>query len=61
VEAALDIHRRHAGLQARDSLHVAVMVNNGVRRILSADQHFDAVREIQRFDPMRWAQLKAMP
>jgi predicted nucleic acid-binding protein len=61
VEGALDVHRRYEGLQARDSLHVAVMANNGVRRILSADQHFDVVGEVQRFDPALWGQLKAPP
>jgi predicted nucleic acid-binding protein len=61
VEGALDVHRRYAGLQARDSLHVAVMANNGARRILSADQHFDVVGEVQRFDPAVWGQLKAPP
>ena len=61
VEGALDVHRRYAGLQARDSLHVAVMANNGVRRILSADQHFDVVGEVQRFDPALWGRLKAAP
>jgi predicted nucleic acid-binding protein len=61
VEGALDVHRRYAGLQARDSLHVAVMVNNRVQRILSADQHFDAVAEAQRFDPALWTQLKIVP
>lgn len=61
VEGALDFHRRYTSLQARDSLHVAVMVNNGVERILSADQHFDAVAEVQRFDPTLWTQLKPAP
>jgi len=61
IEGALDVHQRYGGLQARDSLHVAVMTNNHVRRILSADQHFDAVSEVQRFDPARWTQLEAVP
>jgi len=55
----LGVHRQYAGLQARDSLHVAVMMNNGIRRILSADQHFDVVDEVQRFDPALWTGLKA--
>lgn len=59
VKRALDTHRRYARLQARDSLHVAVMVNNGIRRILSADQHFDAVSQVQRFDPALWTRLRA--
>jgi predicted nucleic acid-binding protein len=61
IEGALDVHQRYRGLQARDSLHVAVMINNRVRRILSADQHFDAVSEVQRFDPACWTQLEAAP
>jgi predicted nucleic acid-binding protein len=61
VERALDVHRRYAGLQARDSLHVAVMINNGLQRIVSADQHFDAVAEVQRFDPALWPELGNSP
>jgi predicted nucleic acid-binding protein len=61
IEGALDVHQRYGELQARDSLHVAVMINNRVRCILSADQHFDAVSEVQRFDPARWTQLEAVP
>ena len=38
-------------LSARDLLHVAVMLNNGLTRILSADAHFDLVDEIKRIPP----------
>jgi predicted nucleic acid-binding protein len=58
IEGALDVHQRYRGLQARDSLHVAVMTNNHVRRILSADQHFDLVDQVQRLDPALWMQLE---
>jgi predicted nucleic acid-binding protein len=58
IEGALDVHQQYRGLQARDSLHVAVMTNNHVRRILSADQHFDLVDQVQRLDPALWMQLK---
>lgn len=61
VQRALDIHRQHPGLQARDSLHAAVMINHGVRRILSADHHFDEVPELQRFDPTVWVGLRVGP
>jgi predicted nucleic acid-binding protein len=61
VERALDVHERYAGLQARDSLHVAVMINNEIQRILSADQHFDDVDEVQRFDPALWPELDNAP
>ena len=36
------------GLSARDALHAAVMRTSGVRRILSFDQGFDAVPDIER-------------
>jgi hypothetical protein len=61
LQQALDIHRQHPRLQARDSLHAAVMSNHGLRRILSADHHFDEVPELQRFDPTVWAELRAQP
>ena len=60
VEKALDAHRRYARLQARYSLHVAVMVNNGIQHIISADLHFDTVHEVQRVDPSLWTQLKTV-
>jgi predicted nucleic acid-binding protein len=58
VEKALDVHQQYTRLQARDSLHVAVMMNNEIQCILSADQHFDVVDEVKRFDPALWTQLK---
>ena len=39
-------------LSARDLLHVAVMVNNGIHTIISADADFDQVPLIQRLDPL---------
>jgi predicted nucleic acid-binding protein len=31
-----------------DALHVAVMLNNSIRRILSEDRDFDKVKEVER-------------
>ena len=39
------------GLKARDSVHCAVMLNNGIERIVSVDKHFDLVPGIERVDP----------
>lgn len=36
------------GISARDALHVAIMRNNRVHRVLSFDRGFDAVAEIER-------------
>jgi predicted nucleic acid-binding protein len=38
-------------LSARDLLHVAVMTNNGVTSIVSADTDFDTIPHITRIDP----------
>ncbi len=43
-------------LPARDLLHVALMINRGIASIVSADRHFDSVREIRRLDPSALAQ-----
>jgi len=52
-----DIHRvrqlaeRYPALNARDLIHGAVMLENGLTRILSTDRHFDQLSEIERLDP----------
>ena len=48
---ALDLllHRPH--LPARNALHVATMEDHGLRRILSADRHFDRLEMVERVDP----------
>ena len=39
------------GLEPRDALHVAVMLDNSVDKILSFDRDFDSVKEIKRQEP----------
>ena len=48
---ALELLSQHPRLPARDALHVAVMQARGIRRILSADRHFDRVDAVWRVDP----------
>ena len=43
--------RLYPGLKARDLVHAAVMIENGLSRILSTDRHFDLMNEIERIDP----------
>jgi predicted nucleic acid-binding protein len=52
---ARELGRDYPTLRARDLIHVAVMVNNGLTRILSADAHFDVVAEIERIPPDQFA------
>lgn len=51
VEQALELHLRFPQLQARDSLHAAVMLTHRITRIISADRHFDGMPELTRLDP----------
>lgn len=46
---------RYPTLSARDLIHVAVMLNSGIRAVISADRHFDRVSEIKRLDPAELA------
>jgi predicted nucleic acid-binding protein len=48
VERAKDIVMGHRRLSARDALHIAVMEQHGVDRILSFDAGFDGVPGITR-------------
>jgi hypothetical protein len=51
VERALALAQRYPSAPPRDLIHVAVMLDNGVRRIVSADRHFDQFTEIERIAP----------
>lgn len=42
-------------LPPRDLIHAAVMINNGISHIVSADQHFDSIKEIKRVRLERYA------
>lgn len=35
----------------RDLIHTAVMINNGISRIITADKHFESIKEITRISP----------
>lgn len=39
------------GIKARDLLHAAVMLNNGLREVISTDAHFDGIQGVTRIDP----------
>lgn len=50
---AIDLFEEYGpkGVKARDALHAAVMRNNGVIQVISADLHFDLIAGITRLDP----------
>lgn len=43
---------RYPDLAARDLVHVATCIHEGIDEIVSTDRGFDGVREIRRIDPM---------
>lgn len=51
VRRARSLSVCYPDLKARDLIHVAVMLENGLSHILSTDRHFDLVDEIERIDP----------
>ena len=52
VFLAEELGRTYADVKPRDLLHVAVMVRNGIRTIVSVDQDFDRISEVDRLDPL---------
>lgn len=55
VRRARKLSERYPTLKARDLIHVAVMLENSISRILSTDAHFDQVSEVERIDPRGFA------
>lgn len=55
VRRAGKLSERYPSLKARNLIHVAVMLENGISRILSTDTQFDQVSEVERVDPQDFA------
>lgn len=55
IAFALEVLSQNQGLPPRDAIHVATMQNNNITQILSADKHFDRIKDIQRLDPLTFA------
>jgi predicted nucleic acid-binding protein len=53
IARARDLSIKYPDLPSRDLIHLAVMLNNGISTIVSADRHFDGLSEIKRLDPLR--------
>jgi uncharacterized protein len=62
IRHAVKLFEQYApkGVTARDVIHVAVMQNNGLTKIISTDGHFDIIEGITRLDPKAlFAECKA--
>jgi len=51
IETAFGLSEKYPTLPPRDHIHAAVMINNDIAEIISADNHFDQIKEIKRLDP----------
>jgi uncharacterized protein len=50
-----EIARRYPILSARDLIHVATCIHEGITEILSTDRGFDVVQEVRRIAPEEFA------
>lgn len=50
-----ELAERYPDLQARDLVHLATCVHEGISDIVTADRGFDAVHELRRRDPLEFA------
>jgi predicted nucleic acid-binding protein len=50
-----DLAGRYPSLAARDLIHVATCIHEGITEILSTDRGFDAVSEVRRIPPEEFA------
>lgn len=48
IEKMAGLSRAYPHLQARDLIHLAVMLNHGLDHMASADRGFDSVRQVKR-------------
>ena len=51
IERARFLSISYPQIPARDLLHCALMLNNGLTRILTVDRHFDTIVEVERVLP----------
>jgi predicted nucleic acid-binding protein len=50
-----DLAARYPTLQARDLVHLATCIHEGIAEIVSTDRGFDEVAEVRRIDPLAFA------
>ena len=56
VFLARELGLRYGDVNPRDLLHLAVMIRNDIRSIVSVDGDFDAIAEVDRIDPLTMAE-----
>jgi predicted nucleic acid-binding protein len=56
-----DLAVKYPSLAARDLVHVATCIHEGITQIISPDHAFDQVAELRRIDPSEFAEVAADP
>ena len=56
-----DLAIKYPSLDARDLVHVATCIHEGITEIISPDRGFDQVAELRRIDPAEFAEVAAGP
>jgi hypothetical protein len=51
MRIACDLVERYPALAARDAVHAATMMRNGLRRVISVDEDFDQIEGVERVAP----------
>jgi len=54
IESSIQLYNKYSpqGIPPRDTIHVATMLNNGIRKIITTDKHFgDMITEVEKIDP----------
>jgi uncharacterized protein len=54
-----ELAQKYPSLSARDLVHVATCIHEGITDIISPDRGFDQVAEVRRIDPMSFADVPA--
>ena len=55
IVMAMHLLAETPGLSARDAIHAAVVIGQGLEGIISADRDFDRIAGLRRFDPVEVA------
>jgi uncharacterized protein len=50
-----ELARKYPSLSARDLIHVATCIHEGITEVISPDRAFDQVAEVRRIDPTEFA------
>ena len=54
LESSIQLYHKYAtkGIPPRDTVHLATMLNNEIRKIITVDKHFgEVITEVERVDP----------